>query len=253
MDALFQESLSFMESVLRILSKQVPPPQRVPWRDSFVYRHKEKLISQAIIQKLARTASCLQSARILRQSGQFQEQGALQRMLDEYNEDIIFLSYGMKYEITSDHQYYLGEFFKDEFDDEMSSIKSTQKRGMLPRRKIRAYVARVEAQELDQSTGVEVSRTLQKGYSGYVHAASTQIMDMYFGDPPRFHVFGMLGTKRESEYGRDLWNYFFRGIHLFGFASLAFGDQGLFQRVILFLDKFEAQSGTSYGKSSRAK
>ena len=38
---------------------------------------------------------------------------------------------------------------------------------------------------MDPSRGIGVARTVSKAYSGYVHAASPQIMDMYDGDPPR--------------------------------------------------------------------
>ncbi len=39
-------------------------------------------------------------------------------------------------------------------------------------KKIQAYIANKEGSGLNPSTGVEVSRTPTKAYSGYVHAAS---------------------------------------------------------------------------------
>lgn len=81
---------------------------------------------------------------------------------------------------------------------------------MIPRKKIHAYLARIEDVELDPSTHQEVIRTISKGYSGFVHGASPHIMDMYGGNPPYFHTKGMLGTPRMEEHADDLWNYVYR-------------------------------------------
>ena len=129
--------------------------------------------------------------------GFVQEQAALQRILDEINEDITFLAYGViNGDVTSLHQSYLDAFFEEEFDA-YTALDSTQKRAPIHRRKIHAYLSRMDS-GIDSSTAIEVSRTVSKIYSGYVHAASPQIMDMYGGSPPRFHVRGMLGTPRHQ-------------------------------------------------------
>lgn len=48
-----------MENAFRRLEGQVPAPQWQPWNDGFVLRHKEQMIEQALIQKLARVVSGL--------------------------------------------------------------------------------------------------------------------------------------------------------------------------------------------------
>lgn len=57
--------------------------------DSFVFRYEEKTLLQALIQKLARMVSGLHAARLLCDNGFLQEQRALQRMLDEFHEDLV--------------------------------------------------------------------------------------------------------------------------------------------------------------------
>ena len=47
---------------------------------------------------------------------------------------------------------------------------------------------------------------------------------MYGGNPPHFHVRGMLGTPRMVEYERDIWNYFERGMADFVIAAGILGD-----------------------------
>ena len=244
MDALYLQTLRNMESTLTGLAKRVPPPQRVPILDSFAFRYVEKSIHQAIVQKLARVISGLHAARILLESGFVQEQGALQRMLDEFQEDVTFLAYAViTNEVTDLHRRYLDAFYQEEFDKPQDPVSSTQKRPMVPRDKIRAYIARIEGSALDPSRGVAVTRTISKAYSGYVHGASPHTMEMYGGNPPRFHVAGMRETPLFSDHADDLWNYFYRGICAFGFAAKAFGDEALFSSIQRYRDEFARQSG----------
>ena len=236
---LYDQALLNMEHTLHALAGRVPLPQRVPHMGSFAYRYVEKSIHQALVQKLARSISTLLAARFLLKEGFVQEQAALQRILDEINEDITFLSFGVIYDdITSLHQNYLEAFFEEEFDAE-TALASTQKRPMIPRKKIHAYIARIESMNSDPSTAVEVSRTVSKAYSGYIHAASPQIMDMYGGNPPKFHVRGMRNTPRYHEHRADLWNYFYRCIISFAFVAKAFGDDELFTSIREFTREFE--------------
>ena len=244
MDELYQQTLRHMQSTLIDLAERVAPPQRVPILDSFVFRYVEKSIHQAIVQKLARIISGLHAARILLESGFIQEQGALQRMLDEFQEDVIFLSYAaINNEVTDLHRRYLEAFYQEEFDKPGDPISSTQKRPMIPRDKIRAYIAHIEGGYHDPSHGVAVTRTVSKAYSGYVHGASPHIMEMYGGDPPSFHVTGMRGTPLFVHHQNDLWNYFYRGICSFGFAAKAFGAEALFSSIKHYRDDFAKQAG----------
>jgi hypothetical protein len=244
MDALYLQTLRNMDATLGELVKRIALPQQVPILDSFALRYVEKSIHQAIVQKLARVVSGLHAARILLEAGFLQEQGALQRMLDEFQEDITFLAYAViNNDVTDLHQRYLEAFYEEEFDKPEDPVASTQKRPLVPRDKIRAYIARIEGNGLDPSRGIAVTRTISKAYSGYVHGASPQIMEMYGGDPPRFHVSGMRDTPRFSGHQHDLWNYFYRGICAFGFAAKAFGDEVLFTSIKRYRDDFAKRSG----------
>jgi hypothetical protein len=252
MDALYEQTLRNMEKTLHGLTRRLPPPQKVPMKDSFVFRYVEKTIHQAIVQKLARIVSGLHAARILLECGFIQEQGALQRMLDEFQEDVTFLSYAVIYDDVTDlHRTYLDAFYEEEFDNPDDVVESTQKRPMVSRQKIRAYLARIEGTGLDPSRAVKVTRSLSKAYSGYVHGASPHIMEMYGGNPPHFHVAGLRGTPLYPDHQDDLWNYFYRGICAFGFAAKAFGDEKLFASVQKFRDDFAKQSGKDYEVSAK--
>lgn len=246
MDHLFNQVLGEMERALRILEGRVPPPQRVLFKGSFVYRYVEKTLHQALVQKLVRLVSGLHAARLLMEHGFVQEQAALQRMLQDIQEDIDFLSFSIIFNNhTPLHQEYLDAFYEEEFDDE-SALASTQKRPMIPRKKIRACIAQVNGAEFDPSSAIEAFRTVHKIYSGFLHAASPQIMDMYFGSPPHFHTRGMVGTERQQDHREDLWNHFYRSILVFANSAKAFGDEELVEQLKVFAHEFAKQSGEDF-------
>jgi hypothetical protein len=208
-----------------------------------VFRYAERTIQQAMIQKLARVVSGLHAARLLLENGLLQEQAAIQRMLDEFHEDILFLAYAViNNQFESLHQEYLDAFYLEEFDAP-TAVESSQDRSMVPRRKVRAYVSRVDLAGSDPSTGVTLSRTIHRGYSGFVHGASPHLMDMVEGDPPRFRIHGMQGTSRQEQHRQDLYNPFFRAIIAFAVVAKAFGDNELSQSLRAYLLEFDRLSG----------
>jgi len=241
MDDLYDQTLSNMEATHAALAARVHPPQAVAFGSALVFRYVERDIHQALVQKLARVISGLHAARLLMAHGFVQEQAALQRMLDEFNEDVKFLAYGViSDDITELHREYLAAFYEEEFDNPDSALQSTQKRPMASRQKIRAYLVRIGVEGLNPSSGVEVMRTVSKVYSGF------QIMEMYCGKPPRFHVRGMLGTIRAGDHREDLWHSFYRSIGSFVFAAKAFGDEALVQSVLGYMRRFAKAAGERY-------
>ena len=247
MDADFEEMLNIMERVFRDFEAAVPRPELVRFSYGYVFRFREKSIHQVLIQKLARVQSALRAAHLLLKHGYIQEQGVLHRVIDETNEDILFLVYAITNDrVTELHEHYLAAFWEEEFNDAGDALSSEQKREMIPRKKIRAYLANLEGAPVDPSRGVELGRTISKTYSGYVHGASPHIMDTYGGFPPRFHTQGMLGTPRIDEHTRDLWNYMYRGFLSHIFVAKAFGAAEHVEFLIKKKEQFEANVGKDY-------
>ena len=244
LDQVYAGVLRNMEETVHRLASQVPPPQYIPTKSSFVFRYGEKSIHQAVIQKLARMVSTLHAARLLSNRGFFQEVGSHQRILDEIQDDILFLVSGFE-RPTPLHEGYLDAFFEEEFDAD-DPLSSTQRRPMVPRQKIRAHNARLIAaipgSPVDPSRTAEVLRTIDKAYSGYIHLASPQTMEMFGGNPPRFHMGGIKGTGAGKAQRRDLWNYFCRGIFAFGIATRAFGDDDSADKIRDYARWFEQNS-----------
>ncbi len=193
------------------------------------------------MQKLARTISGLHAINVLLAQGLFQEQGMVQRALDEIDEDIAFLSLGVvRGELTQRHQAYLDYFYAEEFDNPSDIMASHSSRGMLKREKIRAYVSRALWGE-DSSRANVVGKVITKAYSGFVHAASPHIMDMYGGMPPRFDISGEFRNLRREENANDALNYFLRALFSMAFAAKAFGDENLFSEMRAEAAKLEAR------------
>ena len=208
----FELMLDLMDRSFRDFEDGMPSKPvftRMPF--GMAFRYKEQNIYQAIIQKLARAQSAVRAAYVLLKNGYCQEQAILHRVIDETNEDIIFLVYAVTNDsITDLHERFLEAFWEEEIDESGTLIESKQKRPMIPRKKIRAYIAKLGGNVLDQSRSIKLARTLSSTYSGYVHGASPQIMDMYGGHPPHFHTKGLLGTPRMDQHTWELWNYMYR-------------------------------------------
>lgn len=93
MDRVYDSALKLMVESFDTLSQKLVSPIACSMGDGYVYRYQEKSTYQAILQKLAREVTGLQSIRLLNKAGLFQEQASLQRMLDEFQEDIMFWDY----------------------------------------------------------------------------------------------------------------------------------------------------------------
>lgn len=242
-ESLCAECIKNMERTVHALASRVPAPVLIDLHGNPFVRYTEQTIHQAVVLKLARLVSNLSAAQLLLDNGYVQEQGALQRMIDEGDEDLVFLTLAIMTNDTTDlHKRYLAAFWEEEFD-QPTAINSTQKRPSIPRKNINAWIARHPLSGIDESTGVALTTTIHKTYSGYIHGASPHIMDLYGGSPPRFHMKGMLGTPRHDDHTEDLLNYYHRAIISFAFAAKAFGDEALFATINEFSLHFAEQTG----------
>lgn len=258
MDRLFDEAIVVMGEAFRTLERSISPPKMILFRGTLFYRFGEKSVEQALIQKLARLVSGLHAIRLLLNNGYLQEQGVLQRTLDELNEDIYFLAIGIiDNDITELHKKYLETFYAE--PKIVEGIEGSQ----TPRKKTRFYLAtrkdiriylrkRFSKESPDPLIkGDEAIDNLSDFYSGFVHAASPQIMDMCFGNPPRFKIAGMLGTPLVDSSRGDAWNYYFRALQSFVIVARALGDKVLEGNLQSYMKSFEEMSGTNYTESAR--
>ena len=243
-DELQQLTLKLLAGAFDDLFTLLKKPERQQFDYGYVYRYKQKSVHQAIIQKLARLITGLQSIVIMNRSGFLQEQATLQRTLDEFDQDTLFLCHAIIFDDwTEHHTTYLDAFYQEEFDKPENAIESSQKRPMVPRVKIVAFISKDRSTGYDQSGTIKVIRTINKTYSGYVHGASPQLMELYYGNPPSFHLFGSKDSPFYRDASDDILNYFYRAILTFANSAMAFGHGLLYKKIYDFSIDFAKASG----------
>ena len=184
--AAFDALLTVLEKTFVVLSMCVPQPscKLVNARVGFDYRYTEQSHQQALVLKVARLMSALQGVRTLTAAGLYQEQGALQRIVDEVNEDILFIISAIEGRTSPHHERFFKAFWAEEFPDSPNTLARHAKRDVVDRRSIRAHIHSSFSATKNPSLAADVGHSLSSVYSGFVHGASSQIMDMYFGRRP---------------------------------------------------------------------
>lgn len=236
-------TLSVCELAFRALERQIPCPVRVQKGDDFELRYAEQTPQIVVVQKLSRKCTGLRAVLALLEKGLYQEVGVMFRLLDEFHEDVSFMCEAIRTRnINAIQRRFINDFFQEEFGDE-TPLRAPQRRNRVPRGRIHAALARLPHGELNPSDAQEVARTITKTNSGYVHGTSECILEMYGGDPPRYHLDGMLGTRRQETFEELTWNYFYRSLLAFMEAVGAFGLNDLLTSLFQFRDYFEQQWG----------
>ncbi|MDB5715073.1 MAG: hypothetical protein JWO15_2470 [Sphingomonadales bacterium] len=232
MDDVFDLIMVELEEAFRRLEGQVPPPVKVSYRDGFVLRYADQTPQQAMLQKYARLISGLHSLRLLLVSGFLQEMGVIQRTIDDFEEDILFITLAIANNDMTDHH---RQYLKYHWMEDGSEVE--ENRGQVPRKHIRAYVAKHCGD--DPSSIISAGRKLYKGYSGFVHGSGEAIIDMCMTDPPRYFLGGMLESSLYSDHQDDLWNYMYRGLVASTFMARLFSDEVLWNERFRSLKGFE--------------
>jgi len=222
----------------------------VSFRDGYAWRYQEGLIEQALILKLARYISGLRAAHVLLDHGLLQEQGVLQRTLDEIGEDVWFLALAITNgPRTERHDRFLEAFWAEEFDGAKQVV--SMRRDTPKRSKIRAHIHNTLLPD-NPSRAIENATTISSMYSGYVHAAAVHILEMYGGIPPHFHLDGMRDTPYFADHAYDIWNYYYRGILLAEVTAKAFGAAPVVRELREYGLIFERKSRRHFGAKERA-
>lgn len=215
-----QNELPALEAAFRTLEGKIIPP--VPTRiGSRIYpRYKEQSVEQAALQKMARYISGLHALVLLLRSRHLQEDGTLKRTLDELRDDVMFLlmqPQNKKDELL--HQRFLEGFYAEEFDTGVPPMDSKRKRKRTLRREVRNYIHARTASLVGR--GARAAEVVYQAYSGYVHADSPHLMEMWDWNSCRYELYGIKDKDLFSSHVEDAINYFARGfLSLAGLASV---------------------------------
>lgn len=240
MISLFKETVLQLETALIKLESLVDSPVFIEDPNYPRYRHNEQSSGTAAFLKAFRIVSALNASLVLLEKGFTQELGVLFRTVDEFLEDIVFLLTPQPDGKVSDaQQQFLDDFYQEEFNDPTSPMPSDQKRNRVARRKIHASLANTTSDIVNPSDGTEIRRTLSQAMSGFVHGAYPHIMENYGGNPPHYHLNGMLGTPIYDTHLDQSRHYYYRGIQAVMFLCQAFGDEDLLNELFNLRESFE--------------
>jgi hypothetical protein len=240
--AILEHALSRLRLIVQTLGEAFPRPTSVPLgstgtRSAFRHAEQDRSAPLAAYCKAVNLCSLLGAGAALLRSGYLHEAYALCRVVDEQGEDILFLT--LRSTQTSNYRdQFLNSFYQEEFAD-MDDPLSTTNRPQVPRKKIRAAIFSKGTGFIDPNTAVAAARTVTSASSGYIHGAYVHIMDLYGGDPPRFHTGGLTNTPRMAEALRHVPNFFLRaGVAIAGLCA-ATGNLDLNRATNLVIGELE--------------
>lgn len=239
----FKKTTASLEAYFEQLLRYVEQPVSVKDKTYPRWRFPNEGVAEAVLLKGVRIISALNTLIILIRGGYVQEMGVIWRTIDEFFVDIAFLLEGFpNKKLSVSQRQFLDDFYQEEFNKPENPLESTQKRKTVNRRKMYASIGRAMSEFVEPQQGQELFRTIGKTFSGYVHGAYPHVMELYGGDPPKFHLDGMLNTPRDEEALQNSMHYFYRGIQALMFIALAFKDPSIFDDLKKVRDEFEKET-----------
>lgn len=240
---IYLAALRAVQKAFRDLEPLLPPPTETNATGRPVMRYTEHLIEQAILLKFARLISLLGALDLLIEYGLVQEQGVLQRAIDETNEDILFLAIATTNgPRTALHETYLDQFWQEDYGDASQPVATRIPRGQIKRSKIRAFLNRAFDQP-DPSSADAVGALLHGAYSGFVHGAAPHLMELFDENSGRFMLSGISRNIRHIDYVLDAQNMFYRGLMSGIFVSKALGSEMTVANLTSALEQFQSSIG----------
>lgn len=226
-------SPEWFEGSVRRLCYQVPVPVQRILDDAETYQFPEQTIQNAILLKTARFVSGLHAGNLLLKHGFVQELGTLQRTLDDFETDAMFLALACIYDdLTPLHQVYLDWFWAED-PSQRDFVLNQKKKPEPPRKKqILSYIARRTNGGIPDHTEIATGKYVLDFYSGYVHGAGPHLMDMYDPSTRRLSVAGTKFSPLLAAHQYDFENYVFRGVVLMAVAAEALGESNLHKEAL---------------------
>jgi hypothetical protein len=241
MNLQYMKTLTWMDARLLELTALVPNPKLVNVDGRLEIRFVEKSASQAVVQKLARVISGLRAATLLLKAGYLQEQAALCRMINEFEDDVAFLSLAGKVSpVPEKLKQYLDAFYEEEASFKQTSTGQRVKgRATVNRRDIANFIAGSALTGSDSSAMSSSTMAISFAFGGYVHGTSPHIMEMYDLNDRSFITTPQNDLGLLASHEHDIWNYYYRGILSFWFAGYLFDVTEMVEQVRIHRMDFE--------------
>jgi hypothetical protein len=239
--------LGDLERQYRALSSTFPAPKMVDLGALVAPRYAKQSDPLLCFLKGVKLISTLNGALALMRAGYAQEMNVLIRVADDCCADILFMLLPRDgQQPDTQQEKFFSDFFQEEFSDHTDVLGSRQKRDMVSRKQIHSSFAQLAKDFVNPSDVQTASGVIHGVFSGYVHGAYPQIMELY-GDAG-FYMSGMAGTIRQQEAAEYLTTQMHRAIMMSELVAKKLGGLDVASATRQVLDEFEQVLGrTSSG------
>lgn len=203
----FRSRIEPLERFIHALADSLPKPLYYhSGKQHFGFRCGKPDARHFCLLKGIRAVSGLNAAIELVRSGYTQEFYVLLRTIDEYKTHIEFISYARDEHgvLTTDAEKHIQDYFADYTRNAAEDFKRPRLRQGAIHKSIGSKMASgveksIRADEFRAVVPEKLLSNIYLTFSNYVHARYPEVMDLYGGIPPRFHLRGMSGTPKDVE------------------------------------------------------
>lgn len=232
--------LGDLERQYRALASTFQAPKPVDLGSIIAPRYLEQSDTLLCFLKGVKLISTLNGALVLLRTGYAQEINILIRVADDCCNDILFMASPRNgQQLDAKHERFFLDFFQEEFSDHTDVLGSRQKRDTVSRKQIHSSFAQLAKDFVNPSDLQTASDVIHGVFSGYVHGAYPQIMELYGGEQSGFHMHGMAGTTRQREAAEYLITQTHRGIMASELVAKKLGSSETASATREILNEFE--------------
>ncbi|MHC4624619.1 MAG: hypothetical protein ACYS4W_12040 [Planctomycetota bacterium] len=235
--ALYKRAIGHLKQFVGVFEEELEKPRLV--HGAFIYANPTA--KHVCLLKSIKIVSGLNALSVLLEAGYVTEMGVLMRTISDCMNAIYFLLEHYP-DTTSEVEKYVSDFFGEFLDEPEIAPNLGKKRYRTKVKKIHASRARLLSEHINFAVGRDMVYKNYSAYSGYVHAAYPNIMEMYGGEAPyRFQMEGMKGTPRMSEWEEVFVSFIRSVILVFGYMAEKYGKVELSHEIRKMMGSFERE------------
>lgn len=211
-----QEALEDIELAVHSLSNAVGKPRLTGELGREWWQYETASIDVVVLCKAVRISSGLNAANALLNAGFIAEAGVLLRTIDDYIDEITFLTETVESgEASASHERFVAAFFAERIMSQVELLEQEKMESYVPKKKIRASQARQLSKD-DPDHVRKVTSVIDRTLDGFVHGHYPTAMELYDGRVLRFSLRGMPGTRNQDVMSRHLAHYIYRALAVLG-------------------------------------
>ena len=233
----YKEAVGHLERIVGLFEEELENPESA--HGAFLYR--SPTVKHVCMLKGIRIVSGLNALLVLFEAGYVTEMGVLMRTISDCMNAIYFVLEHFP-ELTPEVEKFVSDFFAEMMDEPEIGPDQSGKVYRTKVKKIHASRARLLSEHINFAVGRDMVYKNYSAYSGYVHAAYPNIMEIYGGERPySFHVQGLKGTPRLKEWETILVTFIRSAFLVFGYMAEKYDKAELIHEIRKIMGWFESQ------------